>query len=436
MGILDGLFSPQMYSGAGGLLSRLSPSLGMLPPSQGFDESSPLDNAQWPQGPVGAPSAAGPIAVGNYQMPRMGDSAQYTPDPAALPVNAQPAQGQLPQQPSGFGGFLQNLKENFQSMGNGGSLIGALTGQSPSNHTAQFLVSKGIDPGMARTIASDPSLLRTILPQITGLTRGQQPAKVQEYLFAKQEDPTLTYAKFLQKERSTNEYGMNPLYATNAKGETEAWQLGKDGKPVKVELPSGSTIARGIETIQTPTEVITRDKQSGVILGREKKDLQGKEAAEERGKAQGQAQAKIPAALIDAEETTKKIDDLLKSEGLDSIVGSVDQYRPSWTLGDSGRKALSQLEQLQGGAFLQAFNTLKGGGAITEIEGQKAERAIARMQRYQSENDFREALMDFRDAVKTGVRKLQAAANSGGAPVAPVEAPKRIKLNADGTIAQ
>jgi hypothetical protein len=55
----------------------------------------------------------------------------------------------------------------------------------------------------------------------------------------------------------------------------------------------------------------------------------------------------------------------------------------------------SQLEQVQGGTFMQAFNNLKGGGQITEQEGAKATAAIARLNPRQSEEGFNKALMDF-----------------------------------------
>lgn len=65
-----------------------------------------------------------------------------------------------------------------------------------------------------------------------------------------------------------------------------------------------------------------------------------------------------------------------------------------------------RLEQLKGGAFLQAFETLKGGGQITEVEGKKATVAITRMDTAQSEEEFIAAAREFRDAVESGMQKL------------------------------
>jgi flagellar protein FlgJ len=95
-------------------------------------------------------------------------------------------------------------------------------------------------------------------------------------------------------------------------------------------------------------------------------------------------------------------------------------------LGEKGNDALARYKQLQGQAFLQAYNLLKGGGAITDIEGKKAESAMARLDRAQSEDTFKEALKDFRDAIESGITKLKAKAGAG--PVAPAaSAPTNLK---------
>jgi hypothetical protein len=56
----------------------------------------------------------------------------------------------------------------------------------------------------------------------------------------------------------------------------------------------------------------------------------------------------------------------------------------------------AKLGQVQGKLFLQAFETLKGGGQITEVEGEKATSALANLSASQSEAQFRAALLEFR----------------------------------------
>lgn len=402
MGLLDSLFDPQLYGGAGGLLSRLSPMIGQIPQSQGFEQQN------------------NPIAVGGYQMPRIGNPDQYQPEQVMTPPNAQPAQGQMPQAPQqgGFGGFLQNLNENFQNMGNGGSLLGGLTGQSPTNQTAQYLVRQGIDPALAKSIVSDPATLRAVLPNLLGT--GGKTDDIKEFEYAKKEDPTLTFGKYmLQKKANQGEYSLTPQYGTNDKGETVLIQTGKSGEAIQTKLPAGIKVSSGVDKVDLGTQWGIIDKRTGQMVGTQPKDVSGKEAAEKRGQAQGTAQAALAnGADIDAEATKKKIDDLISHKGFDSIFGQLDQFRPSWALSAAGNDARARFEQLKGTAFLQAYSMLKGGGAITDIEGQKAGAAMARLDRAQSEAEAKQALNDFKDAIDTGLQKLRRAAG-GETPQAP-----------------
>jgi hypothetical protein len=167
MGLLDSLFS----NDSGGLLDFLrnnalnqqfssglpsdqaqygqpqySPPMQAIPqaPQRG-NQPSPLDSASWPYGPIGAPQrGAQPSPLDSAQWP-------YGPNGAPSQANAQmppqqPMQGQFPQglpaqnqpqAPQGLppalggqpqGGFFDSLNTGLQSLGNGGSIIGALTG--------------------------------------------------------------------------------------------------------------------------------------------------------------------------------------------------------------------------------------------------------------------------------------------------------------------
>ena len=79
---------------------------------------------------------------------------------------------------------------------------------------------------------------------------------------------------------------------------------------------------------------------------------------------------------------------------------------------------LNRREQLQGQAFLQAFEALKGGGAISEVEGEKATTAIARLQRATTEKDFYDALGDVKKVFSNAyaARSKMAAAGANAVP--------------------
>jgi hypothetical protein len=440
MGLLDSLFNQSSYGGQGG---------GLLD----FLRQSQMQQEQY-QPSAGFPGQASSMNIGGYQMPRIGEQAQFMPqeDPAALPPNAQPAQGQMPMQapqppqesPGGLGAGLSGFVNNLHT-GPLGAIVGGLGSaagmQSPAqkqaNQTAQFLVSKGFDPALAKTVVSDPALLRSVLPQVMGV--GGQTDDIKEYQFAKKEDPSLTFNKFMQQKKAVSgEYSLTPQYGTNAKGETVMVQTGKSGEAIETKLPAGVKISSGVEKIDLGTSWGLLDKRTGAMVGTQPKDVAGKESAEKVGQAQGTAKAALAnGADIDAEATKKKIDEFVSSKGFNEVFGQLDQYRPSWTHSNEGTDALARYKQLKGTAFLSAYSMLKGGGAITDVEGQKAGDAMARLDRAQGEEEAKAALRDFREAVDVGLQKLKRAANGGAEPASsPAAAPKRIRLNADGTIAQ
>jgi len=72
-------------------------------------------------------------------------------------------------------------------------------------------------------------------------------------------------------------------------------------------------------------------------------------------------------------------------------------------------------EQVQGKAFMEAFNTLKGGGQITEKEGEKATAAMTRLaNRRQSPESARRAIQELRDLVNGVVQRAQRRAAASG----------------------
>lgn len=61
--------------------------------------------------------------------------------------------------------------------------------------------------------------------------------------------------------------------------------------------------------------------------------------------------------------------------------------------------------QAEGGAFLQAYESLRGTGQITEIEGSKATSALTRMERSQTEVEFVKAAREFADVIRGAIAR-------------------------------
>jgi flagellar protein FlgJ len=134
-------------------------------------------------------------------------------------------------------------------------------------------------------------------------------------------------------------------------------------------------------------------------------------AAKEEGKVIGAAGGAAEVALAGSDEVVsevkRNVNELLSHKGLKSAVGATLLPGARFIDGTKEADFMSRLKQIQGGAFLKAYETLKGGGQITEIEGQKATEAMNRMNKSTSEKEFKAAAEDFVKAIETGLNKLR-----------------------------
>lgn len=139
------------------------------------------------------------------------------------------------------------------------------------------------------------------------------------------------------------------------------------------------------------------------------------------GESSGQAQVDLPATEIKADETTRLVDELLAHPGLEDVVGLPDNPLVAKGLvpGTEAADFRTRLNQLTGRTFMEVFPTLKGGGQITEIEGQKAQESINRMSSATSEEGFRKAASDFKKEVAKLKELVRSRATGTAAPVQP-----------------
>lgn len=158
----------------------------------------------------------------------------------------------------------------------------------------------------------------------------------------------------------------------------------------------------------------TRDRASSTAMG----------TAE--GKSTADAVADLPKSEIRAQTALDALDRMESHPGFSGAVGmkgpsQLFGLRDKPVAGTDAADFVALAEQVSGTAFLEAFQELKGGGHITEIEGQKAEQAIARIRNLdQSEGAYKEAIGDLRSIIKQGLNRKR---NAAGAPesAAPVD---------------
>lgn len=129
----------------------------------------------------------------------------------------------------------------------------------------------------------------------------------------------------------------------------------------------------------------------------------------ERGQMQVKAAADLPQAIQQGTETVKLVDDLLKHPGFKISVGGTAPVGSALAM-VPGTEAASfniALNQLKGKQFIEAFQSLKGGGAITEMEGQKATQAMSRMEKANTEAEFTKAAREFQGIVNSGINRAK-----------------------------
>lgn len=159
--------------------------------------------------------------------------------------------------------------------------------------------------------------------------------------------------------------------------------------------PTIGTIPPGYQAVQDPqTGRYTFEPIPG-----------GPAAAEQVAAAGAQSQA-----AATAQDSIALIDAVLSDPNLGAVTGMLQGRMPPMT--QAGTDLVTRIEQLQGQAFLQAFESLKGGGAITEREGLAAQNAIARLNRAQSKEAFQSALQELRAIMERGLNRASSGQTS------------------------
>lgn len=146
-------------------------------------------------------------------------------------------------------------------------------------------------------------------------------------------------------------------------------------------------------------------------------ELSGAKAAgKAAGEAQADAQINLGQVIQDGDNTIRLVDELLNHPGFNQAVGKSSLTGMQYIPGTKAKDFMLRLEQLKGKQFLEAFQSLKGGGQITEVEGNKATQAISRMDNAASEEAFITAAREFQNIIRQGVARAKSKAT--GAPAA------------------
>lgn len=213
------------------------------------------------------------------------------------------------------------------------------------------------------------------------------------------------------------QFGNTPIWGSDEKGNPVLMQPSSRGGLRVAQLPPGVTAQRGqTSRVDMGTQWAVLDA-NGAVIGYVPKDVAGEKREGAIGTAQGEQAAAAPTAIVKADEMLATIDSILDDPALSKSVGLYAglQKIPATPQFAFGQKAL----QLQGQAFVKAYQDLKGGGAITETEGKAGTQAIGRLSTAQDEQSYRTALKELRGIIANGrERQLRMTRPTTGAPPA------------------
>lgn len=256
---------------------------------------------------------------------------------------------------------------------------------------------------------------------------------ITEFNFAKRNGYAGSFTDFLATKRKSPTYGMGGQMLRMPDGSVKLVQPGSAGDVKLTDLPAGAIPLVGGTYVTGDT---LRQKSTGAPLENIAPNIAGKEAAEAVGQARGKAAADLPRIVDNASQALRTIQQIRAHPGREYGLGIGGVLGP--VPGTSQAGFVDLVEQAKGKAFLEAFNSLKGGGQITEAEGRKATEAIARLNRARRAEDFDQALADFESVIMAGVARAQQSAEGrpavppgGAAQPTPQQqaAPKRYKFN-------
>jgi hypothetical protein len=142
-----------------------------------------------------------------------------------------------------------------------------------------------------------------------------------------------------------------------------------------------------------------------------------------------QATERLPEAIAMNNEAIRKIDEMIG--GVDAkgnpLEGAKGQPHPGLSkatglgggvmrffAGTEGKNFEIRHKEVLSQAFLDAFEALKGGGAITEKEGEKATSARTRMDLAQSKEEYISAAREYQAVLKRGVETARARMQRSG----------------------
>lgn len=303
-------------------------------------------------------------------------------------------------------------------------------GYSPQRTTFGQQIGRGLQVANAARAQSlqDQQKARLVNAQIAATqAKPTGPASVQEYEFAKANGFQGSFQEWVvaggqsSRPSSVQEWEFYNSLPTPQK--QQYLEMKRNPNFAVKDVNTVPTVIQPSVVAGTSTTPLST-QQSEAEAAAEKKRQEA--AAAEIGKGQGSATIDLPRIETNTAQALDVINKLKAHPGLPYITGIASNAPIIPGTDQAAADALAQ--QIQGAVFLQAYESLRGAQGITDVEGKKAESAKARLQRAQSPEDYRAALDDLQDVLKSGLATVRKKAGGSAA------APKRVRVDAAGNV--
>jgi hypothetical protein len=195
-------------------------------------------------------------------------------------------------------------------------------------------------------------------------------------------------------------------------------KLGVDPLQAALIAKSGLGVGRGIDPATGMVSPMAGVPEAGSAIkygekaGEKQAELQyqpkieaEKEAQTIRAKDVATAQTGVNSYADTIANNMQLIDNLIASPGFNGAIGTVDSKL--MTLSGDTADSEAMLKQVQGSAFLDSIQEMRGLGALSNAEGAAATQAATRMQAASSEEGFRQAAEDYKAIMQQGLARMQ-----------------------------
>ncbi len=179
-----------------------------------------------------------------------------------------------------------------------------------------------------------------------------------------------------------------------------ATEVKESDKPQEVKLPDGTT---GYGTFKNNVfkPAIGPDGKPLVIP----KEIDPK-IEMDMAKTESEKMEKAQAGLDKSNQFLNSLEKLEKHKGFKNLFGT-NIGIPTFVAGSAGADAKAELDKVTAKAFMESIQSLKGMGALSNAEGEKASAAFIALNPNMSEEAARQSIKEAKDIIRAGITRAQ-----------------------------